>query len=144
MSDVFAWTCLGGKGRSNWETLGAVATKSFTWETLGAVATKSFTVPAGKRWIVKGLMSIEVDVDHTIDIGLYDSADKLLGGITQIAAPGAGTYYFPQQIVGTAASLEFWKMLKGMVLPTGWYVKITWGAAQTTPEVSFPVLEVDA
>jgi len=131
LSEVFAWTFPAGKHVSNYETL-------------GAVATKSFTVPAGKRWIVQGFMVIEVDVDHTIDIGLYDSDDKLMGGITQIAAPGAGTYYFPQQIVGTAASLEFWKMLKNLVLGPGWYVKITWGAAQTTPIVAFPVLEVDA
>lgn len=130
MSEVFAWTFQGGTVKSNWETL-------------GAGATKSFTVPAGKRWLVLGFMSIEVDVDHTIDIGLYDDADKLLGEITQIGAPGAGTYYFPHQISGTAASLEFWKMLKGLVLPAGWYVKITWGAAQTTPEVSFPVVEID-
>ena len=124
------WTFPGGKQLSNFETL-------------GAVATKSFTVPSGKRWVVQGLMSIEVDQDQTIDIGLYDNNDKLLGEITQIAAPGVGKYYFPHQITGTAASLEFWKMLKGMVLDAGWYVKITWGGAQTTPEVSFPVLELD-
>jgi hypothetical protein len=126
---TLAWTSPAGKFVSNFETL-------------GAVATKTFTPPSGKRWVILGFMSIEVDVDHTIDIGLYDSADKLLGGITQIAAPGAGKYYFPQQIVGTAESLEFWKMLKGMVLDQGAYVKITWGVAQTTPEVSFPVLEM--
>jgi len=129
MSECLAWTFPAGTVKSNWETL-------------GAVATKSFTVPAGKRWLILGLLSLEVDVDNTIDIGLYDSADKLLGGITQIAAPGAGTYYFPGQISGTPASLEFWKMLKGMLLPAGWYVKITWGAAQTTPEVSFPIVEI--
>lgn len=110
-------------------------------ETLGAVATKSFTVPTGKKWIPFGLLSLEVDVDHTIDIGLYDADDNLLGAITQIAAPGAGFYYFPSQISGTAASLEFWKMLVHTVMAAGWYIKITWGAAQTTPEVSFPVLE---
>ena len=127
---VHVFTFQGGKLKSNFETL-------------GAVATKSFTVPAGKRWIVLGLMSIEVDQDHTIDIGLYDSADTLLGNITQIAEPGVGTYYFPGQIAATAASLEFWKMLKGLVLEGGWYVKVTWGVAQTTPEVSFPVLELN-
>jgi len=127
--EVMAWIFQGGKIKSNHETL-------------GAVATKSFTVPANQRWMVQGLMSIEVDVDHTIDIGLYDANDKLLGGITQIAAPGVGTYYFPQQIAATAASLEFWKMLKGLIMDVGWYVKITWGVAQTTPEVSFPVVEI--
>lgn len=113
------------------------------FETLGAVSTKRFTVPPGKRWRVLGLMSIEVDVDHTINIKLHDDKDKILGQIAQIAAPGVGNYYYPYDIAATAGSLEFWKMLKGLYLPAGWYLEITWGATQTTPEVSFPVMEID-
>jgi len=113
------------------------------WETLGAVATKSFTVPTGKAWKVLGFMYVERDANATLDIALHDSDDKKLADlITQVAA-GTTNLFFPESIAGTAGDLETWKMLKDLVLPAGWYVKVTWGAAQTTPEVSFPVVEIN-
>lgn len=126
----FVWIFPGGKHISNFETL-------------GAVATKSFTVPADKRWVVQGFMYVERDANATLDIALHDKDDnKIADLITQVAA-GTTNLFFPESIAGTAGDLETWKMLKNLVLDEGWYVKVTWGAAQTTPEVSFPVLEVD-
>lgn len=127
--EIMAWTFQGGKIKSNYETL-------------GAVSTKSFTVPAGQRWMALGFMYVERDANATLDIALHDADDnKIADLITQVAA-GTTNLYFPESIAGTAGDLETWKMLKGMVMEVGWYVKITWGAAQTTPEVCFPVVEI--
>jgi hypothetical protein len=113
------------------------------YETLGAVATKSFTVPSGKRWIFQGLMYVERDANATLDIALYDADDKKIADmITQVAA-GTTNLYFPEAIAASAGDLAVWEMMKNMVLQTGWYIKVTWGAAQTTPEVACPVLEIE-
>jgi len=112
------------------------------FETLGAVTTKSFTVPTGKRWMPLGIMYVERDANATLDIALYNDLDKLLLQlITQLAA-GVTNVSYPFNAVDDPTIAAF-QALKGMTLKAEWYVKVTWGAAQTTPEVSFPVLEID-
>lgn len=107
---------------------------------LAAGTEARFTVPAAKKWICLGLCYIERDASATLDISLHDTDDnKVADLITQVAA-GTTNLFFPESIAATAGDLETWKMLKGMLLTEGWYVKVVWGAAQTTPERSFPVI----
>ena len=130
IGEGLAWTFPAGKYVSNYETL-------------GAVSSKSFTVPTDKLWVVMGFMYVERDANATLDIALHDPDDnKIADLITQVAA-GTTNLYFPESIAGTAGDLETWKMLKNLPLGVGWYVKVTWGAAQTTPEVCFPVRQID-
>lgn len=112
------------------------------FETLGAVATKSFTVPTGKRWKVLGFLYAERDANATLDLTLLHGATEIQILITQIAA-GVTNINVPFSIAADGPSLETWKILKGMILDATWAVKVDWGAAQVTPEVSFPVLEID-
>jgi len=112
------------------------------YETLGAVATKSFTVPSGKKWLFLGFMYVERDANATLDIALHnEDDDKICDLITQVAA-GTTNLYFPEAIAASAGDLAVWEMLKNMPMDAGWYIKVTWGAAQTTPEVCCPVLEI--
>ena len=113
------------------------------FETLGAVLEKRFTVSTGKRWIVSGFAYAERDVNATLNMGLYDENDKQIQILMTALAAGTTNLFFPYSLVATAATLETWKQFKGFIMEAKWYVKVTWGANQTTPEVSFPVLEMD-
>jgi len=114
MADVFAWTFPGGKRVTNVETLGAVAIK--TW-----------TVPAGKRWFVLGGYA-ERDQNATLDIWATDTSDKIIWGRDQEAAGVTN--------IG-------WNVPGLLVLDATDKFVYTWGAAQTTPEISLLVLEID-
>jgi len=54
-------------------------------ETLGAVATKTWTVTANKRWLVYGGYA-ERDVNATLDLKVTDASDKTMDIMPQIAA----------------------------------------------------------
>jgi len=103
-------------------------------ETLGAVTFKKFTVPAGKRWLVFG-GSAERDVSATLDIAIYNAGDKLIMANAQVGA-GTTTISWGSFYTATANAL-----MNAIPLDAGSYVKYTWGAAQTTPEVSCLVTE---
>lgn len=117
----FNWTAQGGKSVTNYEVL-------------GAVAAKVLTVPAGKRWYWFGLGSIERDASATLNITVRDENDKALGQLFTAAA-SASLINLPLDL---AAGVNF-----PQIFEAGWDVVITWGATQTTPEISFTVLEVD-
>ena len=103
-------------------------------ETLGAVATKTWTVTAGKRWLVIGGYA-ERDANGTLDLKVTDSADKTMMIFDQIAAGvtniGFGNF-----------DTDGWSF-EPFVLDAGMKVVLTWGVAQTTPEVALLVLETD-
>ena len=103
-------------------------------ETLGAVTFKKFTVPAGKRWLVFG-GSAERDVSATLDIAIYNANNKLIMANAQVGA-GTTTISWGSFYTATANAL-----MNPIPLDTGSYIKYTWGAAQTTPEVSCLVSE---
>jgi len=104
---------------------------------IGAVASKNFTVPAGKRWEVFGGSS-KRDVSATLDIEVYNENDKLIMRIPQIAA-GVTTVSWGAMLQNVSAgSTPFPFPMKA-----GWYVKYTYGAAQTNPEVTLLVSEHD-
>jgi len=103
-------------------------------ETLGAVATKSFTVPAGKRWLVFG-GSAERDVGSTLDIALYTSGGKQIMAFAQVAS-GATTVSW-----GIMATATAQQMTVPIPLKAAQYVKLTWSMTQTTPEVTCQVSE---
>ena len=96
------------------------------FEVLGAVASKTFTVPAGKRWLVYGGY-FERDVNATMDIEAYNAANHAI-------------YRFKDQY-GAATTNLSWGADFPVPLDAGMYVKYTWGAGQTTPEVSLLVTE---
>jgi len=106
-------------------------------ETLGAVTTHTFTVPANTRWEVYGLY-IERDANATLDIELYNAANVLLG---EWLSQAAGTSNITVGLV-TTGGVNFHMNAK-IPLEAGWYIKVTWGAAQTTPEVACLVEEFD-
>lgn len=102
---------------------------------LGAVSTKSFTVPSGKRWLCWGGY-VERDQNATIQIDLYNSSNELIGTILNPLAAGttnftwgfntATAYFIPSPIP----------------MKAGDYVKLTWGASQTTPKVSLIISQI--
>lgn len=104
-------------------------------ETLGAVATKTWVVPAKKRWLVIGGY-MERDANATADLYITDAADDVVMICAQIAAGvtniGFGNF---------ATDAEF--AFNPFILDAGYKIVITWGAAQTTPEISLLVLEID-
>ena len=104
------------------------------FETLGAVATKSFAVPTGKMWLVYGGRA-ERDVGSTLDIQFYNSDNKLIFAFAQVAS-GATTISWG--LVFTASAQQ---MNLPVPLDAGDYVKYTWSMAQTTPEVTCHVRE---
>jgi len=113
------------------------------FETLGAVATKTWTVPTGKRWVPMGLLYAERDANATFDAKVTDGSDKpIIPALTTQIAAGVTNLGFPKDCPDDGSIAAF-RALKGMVLKAGWKVVLTWGAAQTTPEISFPVLEID-
>jgi len=91
------------------------------FETLGAVSTKTFTVPSGVMWLVYGGYA-ERDANATLDIEAYNSSDKAV-------------YRFKDQYGAGTTNLS-WTANFPVPLAAGMYVKYTWGAQQTTPEVS--------
>jgi len=122
----FSWIFLGGKCVDNYEVL-------------GAVATKSFVVPSGKKWLVLSGY-VERDASGTLAIGSYTDADKLM---LQLMVAGAGTSnvsWAPSATGGNGSTV----IPCIVILKAGQYIKYTWGVAQTTPEVTLNVLEVDA
>lgn len=120
--NVFAWTFPGGRRITNVETLGAVATK--TW-----------TVPDGKRWLVIGGHA-ERDVAATFDLKVTDNAGKTLQQCEQVAA-GATVVSFGN--IANESEVAF----NPFPLDEGDKIVITWGVAQTTPEIALLVLEID-
>lgn len=121
LREQFAWYFQGGKRVTNVETLGAVATK--TW-----------TVPTNKRWLIVGGYA-ERDANATLDLKITDSADKTIMIFDQIAAGvtniGFGNF-----------DTDGWSFTP-FVLTAGDKIVVTWGAAQTTPEVALLVMEID-
>lgn len=106
------------------------------YEVLGAVTTKSFIVPAGKRWLVIG-GTAERDVSASMQIEIYNASNKvaLRGAYT---AAGTTLISWGSMAVVAADRIGF-----PILLETGMYVKYTWGAAQTSPEVTCLVMEYD-
>ena len=122
MSTVMAWTFPAGKMVDNVETLGAVATK--TW-----------TVPSNKRWLVIGGY-LERDQNATLDLKITDNAGKTVLLCPQIAAGSSNVGF---GVMNTDSEFEF----SPIPLDAGMKIVVTWGAAQTTPEIACLVLEVD-
>jgi hypothetical protein len=96
------------------------------FETLTTPTTKKFTVPAGKQWLVYGGY-FERDVNATMDIEAYDSDDHAI-------------YRFKDQYGAGTTNLS-WGADFPVPLSAGMYVQYTWGAQQTSPEVSCLVSE---
>ena len=106
------------------------------FETLGAVATKTFVVPAGKRWLILSGYA-ERDANATFDVKITDADDKTLWQATQVAAGTSQVSMFG----GASAASHRWGYPP--LLAAGMKVKFDWGAAQTTPEVALLVVEYD-
>lgn len=101
---------------------------------LGAVATYEWNVPTGKKWLVYSI-SVERDVNTTLDIELEDQDGNAYIEFTQIAA--AATFVmFPRDLQTT--EYELWPPLLG----SNFRVELNWGAPQTTPTVRINVLEM--
>lgn len=114
--EVMAWTFPAGKLITNFATL-------------GAVATITFTVPAGKRWLFLDGRA-ERDANATMDAKITDGTNDMVLA-TQLAAGVTDA-----KIGAMFASLP-------QVMDAGWEMIYTWGVAQTTPEVTCLVLEID-
>lgn len=107
------------------------------FETLGAITSHILTVPADKVWIWFGVGYIERDQNATCSITFRDENDKPSAGlyITTHAA-GTSNLGFPYDLsLQTLKGLPFY-------FPPGWDIVFAWGAAQTTPEIMFLVLEI--
>jgi len=103
-------------------------------ETLGAVATKTWTVTANKRWLIVGGYA-ERDANGTLDLKVTDAADKTVMIFDQIAA-GVTNIGFGNFDTDGWSFKPFW-------LDAGMKVVLTWGVAQTTPEVALLVLQIE-
>ena len=102
-------------------------------ETLGAVSSKTWTVPTNMRWLVIGGYA-ERDANATLDLKVTDTADKTIMIFDQIAA-GVTNIGFG------AFDTDGWAF-EPFVLDETDKIVLTWGAAQTTPEVALLVLEI--
>jgi len=112
-------------------TLGVpLAKKVNNFQTLGAVATHTQTVPAAKRWLFYG-GSIERDNAATLQCTLTDASDQILVESDTEAAAATRV-----QLSGLFKVLPH-------ILDAGEKIVLTWGVAQTTPEISLLVLEID-
>jgi hypothetical protein len=112
-------------------TLGVPLAKLITnFQTLGAVATHTQTVPATKRWLLLD-GSIERDNAATLQINITDAADQIF---IHSNTEAAGT---------TRVSLASLFSSMPILLDAGHKIVLTWGVAQTTPEISLVVLEID-
>jgi len=103
-------------------------------ETLGAVATKTWTVTTLKRWLIIGGYA-ERDANATLDLKITDASDKTIMIFDQIAAGvtniGFGCF-----------DTDGWSF-EPFPLDEGMKIVLTWGAAQTTPEVALLVLQIE-
>lgn len=113
------------------------------FETLGAVTSKVFTVPSGRKWIVYGGFA-ERDTSATFTIGIYNDDDELVQSLIARGNPiAAGTTDIDWGIhCYNSVANYLYPLQHPLLLDSGWYVKYTWGAAQSTPEVSCVVQEV--
>lgn len=128
---ALAWTFPGGKFVTNKETL-------------GAVDDHSFVVPTGKRWIFLPMFYIERDTSASLNIGIYDPDDLLIDQVvTEIVAGTSAIRFYTVGAVARDRDLFNTLFSGGLVLAAGWYIKITWGATQTSPVVLWVVLEID-
>lgn len=116
-------------GRSQSSIGVSLATLVTNFQTLGAVATHTETVPAGRRWLLLG-GDIERDAAATLQISIRDTANNV---IIRSKTEPAGTTRVD------VASL-FYTMPQP--LDPAWDILVTWGVAQTTPEISLEVLEI--
>jgi hypothetical protein len=95
-----------GTGNDKWDS-----TTVMEWE-----------VPANRSWLFIGGTVLN-SVDATVTVDLYDASDKVVLGLASIAAPGAATrVQFPDSDIGYVH--------RPIPMATGWYVKMTMGAAQ--------------
>lgn len=131
MVTLFAWTFLGGKLIDNFAAPAPPA---------GATGKEHvFTVPTGKRWLVFGGY-FERDANASFTIGIYNSDDKILFiGVTL----AAGTTNLTWGMLNTTGNVAY-KLDHPIPLKAGDYIKYVWGAAQTSPEVTLVVAEIDA
>lgn len=106
------------------------------YEVLGAVTIKKFTVPSGKRWTVWGGYC-ERDVEGTLLIEIYDANDKLVALILSLVA-GTSNMSWGVMCMSGANVVN---MKSPFPLDTGMYIKYTWGAEQTSPEVTCLITE---
>lgn len=106
------------------------------FEVLGAVSTKTFTVPDGKIWLVFGGMA-ERDTSADFSISLFNEADKDLRQLHYTSAAATDIQWGVMRVATVQMSGVF-------LMKAGWYLKYTWGAQQTSPEVGLFVLELPA
>lgn len=122
----FAWTFPAGKFDDNFETLGAVATK--TW-----------TVPTGKKWLILG-GNAERDASATFVASLRTAADKLLITLCSFAAH---TLHCGFSSAETVTNINQQIAFPAFAV-AGQKIIYTWGVAQTSPEITLSILEIDA
>jgi len=103
-------------------------------ETLGAVSTKTWTVTSSMRWLIIGGYA-ERDQNATLDLKATDSSNKTIMICEQIAA---GTTNIGFGNFATDSEFAF----NPFILDSGDKIVLTWGAAQTTPEIALLVLEI--
>jgi len=106
-------------------------------ETLGAVTTHTFTVPDDCRWELYGII-VERDVSATLVVEMFNENDFRLGAIASMAAGTGALTILPISVGG-----EDYMITCLMPMKAGWYIKLTWGAQQGTPEVACLVEEWD-
>ena len=83
---------------------------------------QTWTVPDGHTWLFYG-GSVKNSVDHTVVCNVHDADDNIVLGLCTIAAPGAGVrVQYPDSDIGY--------VVRPIVMSSGWYVKLTMGAAQ--------------
>lgn len=104
---------------------------------LGAVTSHSFTVPAGKRWLVFG-GEVERDANAALSLYVYNAADEL---IMVIFSEGAGVAEHDWGVWVSSTPTESRSISHPILLGSGDYLKVVWGAAQTTPVVTIAYVE---
>lgn len=103
--------------------------------THGAISDYAYVVPAGKRWLVFGGY-VERDTSATLAIELMDATPTKIVDLHYV---GAGTDNESWGVIGKDET----RLFQAFPLEEGWRIQITWGAAQTTPETTLLVLELD-
>lgn len=112
--------------------------------TLGAVSSVTITVPAGKRWILYGGY-IERDQNATLTYEIRNAADKnIFGGGTIAAGTSNVLWGLTAILLGSTTFLDYFHFPYPLIMEAGSDILISWGAAQTTPEITALVLEVPA
>lgn len=98
---------------------GSLGTGNDKWK---STTVQEYTVPAGKMWWFYG-GSVKNNVDATVTVDIYNSADKVILGLASIAAPGAGVrVQYPDSDIGYVS--------RPIPIEAGSYVNILMGAAQ--------------